>query len=129
VPAPWGAHGMTEEISQPSSLQTGPESPPVPSPSPCYTGWEPIYADALLSRGPVLFHGLVLSDAAAIVATVYDGINALGRRVCSVQTDGLVPNTVPMLLNKPILLQSGLFVALSAAPDDCLVLFDPLPNA
>lgn len=119
---------MNNQGVLPPSDEMGPGPQPAPSPSPCYTGWEPILADALLSRGPVLFRGLVLSDALAIVATVYDGINANGRRVCSAQTVAGVTQTVPIHLDPPIRLQNGLFVALSAAPDDCLVLFDPLPN-
>jgi hypothetical protein len=107
----------------------GPEPSPGPS-LPCpAAGWENITASDCLSRGPVLFRGLVLSDALAIVATVYDGVNANGRRVCSVQTVAAVVQTVPLLLEKPLLLQNGLFVNLSAAPDDCLVLFDPLPSS
>lgn len=118
------------EVSPPySPAETGPEPTPGLSPPCPWSGWERITADALLSRGPVLFRGLVLSDAAAIVATVYDGLNALGRPVCSVQTVAAVTQTVPVLLDPPILLQNGLFVALSAVPDDCLVLFAPLPNA
>jgi hypothetical protein len=119
---------MNDRGALPPTPETGPEPTPAPSPTPCTTGWERIVATGLVSRGPVLFWGIVLSDAASIVATVYDGINALGRPVCSVQNLVAVVQTVPMLLPRPILLQDGLFVVLSAAPDDCLVLFDPLPN-
>jgi hypothetical protein len=92
-------------------------------------GWENITDSALLSRGPVLFWGLVLTDVLEIWAVVYDGVNANGRRVCSVKTIVAAVGTAPLLLEKPLLFQNGLYVSLSAAPDDCLVLFDPLPSS
>ena len=120
---------MANESDSPYPPETGPDATPAPSPSPCTTGWERIVASALLSPGPVLFWGIVLSDAASIVATVYDGPNAAGRPVCSAQNLVAVVQTVCIILERPILLQNGLFVNLSAAPDDCLVLFDPLPTS
>jgi hypothetical protein len=119
---------MDEQSLPSSQVVPSPDPPPGPSPPCPAVGWEHIVASGALSLGPVLFWGIVLSDALAIVATVYDGPNALGRPVCSAQTVAGVIQTVPILLEKPLLLQNGLFVNLSASPDNCLVLFDPLPR-
>jgi hypothetical protein len=119
---------MNDPTSPQVLPETGPSPPAGPSPPCPPVGWERIVASGCLARGPVNFWGIVLSDAAAIVATVYDGLNAAGRPVCSAQTGGLGVPTTTILLVRPLLLQHGLFVNLDAAPDDCLVLFEPLPG-
>jgi len=119
-------NGQTPPLA---SNETSPSPPAGSSPPSPAVGWERIALSDCLARGPVLFWGIVLSDALAIVATVYDGVNAAGRQVFSAQTVAGVTQTVPVLLTRPLLLQHGLFVGLSALPDDCLVLFESLPSS
>jgi len=90
--------------------------------------WELITASALLARGPVRLWGLVLTDAGAPTATVYNGLNTGGRVVMGVRAVGGVQETVSVLLTKPLLFSNGLYVDLSGTVDFCLVLFEPLPE-
>jgi len=107
----------------------GPEPSPGPLPPCPAVGWENITASDCLSRGPVLFWGLVLNAAVPLTAIIHNGRNAIAPRVCSATTNPGVLVTILILLPKPILLQNGLYLELTAAPDDCLVLFDPLPSS
>jgi len=101
---------------------------PAPYPPPCLPGWQRIEADALLCRGPVLFYGAILSAAAAVTVTFYDGVNIAGRRLFGLETSAAVQVCVPALFPVPIPLEDGLYVDVSAAPDDLLVIYAPLPG-
>jgi len=107
-----------------------PEGPAHPEPveGPCLPGWQRITEDAVVCRGPALFYGAVLTAAAAVSAVFYDGVNASGRRIIGLETSAAVQVTVPALFPAPILLKDGLYVDVSAAPDDLLVLYSPLPG-
>lgn len=100
--------------------------PPVEYPPPCLPGWQRIAADALVCRGPVLFYGAILAAAAATTVIFYDGVNAAGRRVCGLETSVGFQVCVPALFPVPIPLEDGLYVDVSAAPDDLLVIYAPL---
>jgi hypothetical protein len=90
--------------------------------------WQRITEDTVLGRGPILFWGAVLSHSANASAIFYDGVNASGRRVFSLRTVTSVVETVSAILSKPLLLEDGLYVDLSAAPEDLLVLYESLPG-
>ena len=112
----------------PAEPATTPSPTPAPYPPPCLPGWQRIAADTLLCRGPLLFYGAILTAAAAVSAVFYDGVNANGRRLFGLETSAAVQVCVPALFPVPIPLKDGLYVDVSAAPDDLLVIYAPLPG-
>src|SRR3972149_5979467 len=100
---------MVQEVPVDNEAERGPAPGPGPPPP-----------RALLARGPVRLWGLVLTDAGAPTATVYNGLNTGGRVVMGVRAVGGVQETVSVLLTKPLLFSNGLYVDLSGTGDFCL---------
>lgn len=91
--------------------------------------WSPVAAATLLTRGPVLFSGLILraTDAGVGDVTVYDGHNAGGRLYMDYTLPASETRSFPE--DPPALLQNGLFIDVGSNVGRVLVRYRPLPTA
>lgn len=89
-------------------------------------GWQRVDVSCLVSRGPVKLSGAVLSHTATANAVLYDGVNASGRPILTIHVHTDVIKTAPVFFPEPIVLEDGLYVALSATVDSLLLIYEPM---
>jgi hypothetical protein len=90
--------------------------------------WQRIAADTFVTRGPILLWGAMLYSSVDCLATLYEGANTSGRRITSLYVDATTHFTDRFLLPKPILLEDGLYVDVSVAPDDLILFYEHVPE-
>ena len=120
---PAGAPGPGRLTGAPAPIIRAEEPGVGPS---AYANWVRTGVAGLLMRGPLFFHGFIITDTASDLQVFYDGINNSGRRLFGVRTIAAVYTTVSEMFVKPLFLEIGLFVDVAGAPDDIFVLVEPL---
>lgn len=86
--------------------------------------------DTVVARGPVLLWGWYGTTNAGATPdpAIFDGVNALGRRVVSWRMTGV--ESQPIILMRPILCRQGIFVDVDITgaqlPRSIVILFEPV---
>ena len=87
-----------------------------------------VNADSVIYTGPCWLVGVVVSgDGVQAQVDIYDGTNTSGTAIFRVST--VVDGTSPVILNKFILCQQGIYVDVQAATDFVTIMYYPADKA
>ena len=90
------------------------------------SGWAWVRVDTIVNEGETLLYGcVILASAAGGEVQLFDGLDADSGRLIS-RIKGNANESIPIIFNKPLRLDRGLFVDVIASVSGILVCYDPV---